>query len=267
MENPTVAPAVPPRSQLPISCFIIALNEADRITATITSVRDLVEEIIVIDSGSTDGTVAVATAAGARVIHNAWPGFGQQKRFAEDQCRNSWLLNLDADEVLSERLRNEIRGLFVVGEPALAAYGMWAQIVYPGHTKPRPFARDLYVHRLYDRRKVRFADKTLHDSVEVGGLPVGRFDGDLLHFSVRSLDDLIAKGDERAGYNALHAKPKSRGQLALRIVTEFPLSFLKFYLLRLHFTGGLMGFQYSMILAFYRFVRMVRMYARTRTDG
>ncbi|MEP2437055.1 MAG: glycosyltransferase, partial [Roseibium sp.] len=79
---------------LPISVFIIAKDEADRIGRTITSVRDWVDEVIVIDSGSSDGTVAVAEQLGARVLENAWPGYGPQKRFGEDQCRNDWLLNL-----------------------------------------------------------------------------------------------------------------------------------------------------------------------------
>jgi glycosyltransferase involved in cell wall biosynthesis len=84
------------------SCFIIAKNEARRIGEVIASVRDLADEVIVIDSGSTDGTQQIAQDLGARVIFNEWPGFGPQKRFGEDQCRNDWVLNLDGDEVLSD---------------------------------------------------------------------------------------------------------------------------------------------------------------------
>ncbi len=84
--------------RLPLSVFIIARDEADRIARPIESVIGWVDEVIVIDSGSTDETVAVAEQLGARVIRNDWPGYGPQKRFGEDQCRNDWLLNLDADE-------------------------------------------------------------------------------------------------------------------------------------------------------------------------
>src|SRR3712207_4928412 len=97
---------------LPLSVFIIARNEADRIGATIRAVRDLTDDLVVIDSGSTDGTQAVAEELGARVIFNAWPGYGPQKRFGEEQCRHDWILNLDADEELSPALREEIRSLF-----------------------------------------------------------------------------------------------------------------------------------------------------------
>jgi glycosyltransferase involved in cell wall biosynthesis len=248
-----------------VSCFIIAKNEADRIAATIRSVVDWVDEVVVVDSGSTDGTQALATSLGARVIFNAWPGFGQQKRFAEDQCRNDWLINLDADEIIPDALRQEITALFASAPPPLAAYGMADLVVYPGRETPRPFARDHFFYRLYDRRRVRFADSTLFDNVDVGTAPVGRLANPLHHYSVRSLDDLIAKCDERARYNASNARKKLRIGLAVRLVTEFPMQFLKYYFVRTHVTGGLMGFQYAMILAFYRFIRIVRMHAATDT--
>jgi glycosyltransferase involved in cell wall biosynthesis len=248
--------------RLPISCFIIAQNEADRIGRTIASVVDVVDEIVVIDSGSTDGTQDVAQRLGARVVFNKWPGFGQQKRFGEAQCKNDWLLNLDADEVLDATLTQSIREAFANGPPRdTAAFGMPALVVYPGHTKPRPFARDHYVYRLYDRRRANFKNDTLFDSVDVRGLPTAPLNGAIDHFSVRSFDHLIAKCDERATYNAQHAKKKAKPLLALRLVTEFPMSFLKYYFWRTHFLGGLTGFRYALILSYYRFVRIARMFA------
>lgn len=245
--------------RLPVSCFVIARNEADRIGCTLAAVSGLVEEIVVVDSGSSDETVAVALAHGARVIHNPWPGFGQQKRFAEEQCRHDWLLNVDADEQVSDELAAEMRALFADGEPKEAAFGMWASIVYPGDKRPRPLARDHFVYRLYDRRRVRFADSTLFDSVEIGRQPTRKLDGALYHFTVRSMDDLIAKSNARAAYNAANAKRKSRVLLTARAVIEFPFAFLRYYFARAHVLGGMKGFQYAMIIAFFRFVRIVRM--------
>ena len=252
---------------LPISCFIIAKNEADRIARTIESVRGLVSEIIVIDSGSSDGTQVIAEAAGARVMFNAWPGFGQQKRFGEEQCCNDWLLNLDADEVVSPDLADEMRGLFRFGAPSVAAFWVDNRIVYPGRTSPRLFARDHRFLRLYDRRRARFADSTLFDNVAPGREPTASLKNPLYHFTARSIDDLIAKCDERARYNAKFAKRKPRALLALRLLTEFPLSFFKYYIWRTHIFGGLLGFQYAMIMAFYRFIRIVRMYAGTTAES
>lgn len=245
--------------RLPVSCFVIARNEADRLGRTLAAVRDLVEDIVVVDSGSTDDTVSVAVAHGARVIYNSWPGFGQQKRFAEEQCRYDWLLNIDADEQVSDELADEMRALFADGEPKEAAFGMWASIVYPGDTRPRPLARDHFVYRLYDRRRVRFANSTLFDSVELGRQPSRKLAGALYHFTVRSMDDLIAKSNARAAYNAANAKKKSRLLLGLRTVTEFPFAFLRYYFARAHVLGGMKGFQYALIIAFFRFVRIMRM--------
>ncbi|MFT3733252.1 MAG: glycosyltransferase [Hyphomicrobium sp.] len=257
----------PSRQRLPISCFIIALNEADRIEATIASVRDWVDEIIVIDSGSTDGTQAISEAAGARVIFNAWPGFGQQKRFGEDQCRNDWLLNLDADEVVTTELRQSIEAAFEHGAPARSVYGMAIKIVYPGHTKPRLLANDHYCLRLYDRRRVRFADSTLFDSVDPKNEQVGHLKGTIYHHSIRSLDDLARKCDERATYNALNSKPKSELELTIRTLTELPSHFLKYYVGRGHFTGGRTGLGFAWITAYYRWQRILRMRGKRNSSN
>lgn len=246
-------------NRLPLSCFIIAKNEADRIVRTIRAVKDWVDEIVVIDSGSTDGTQALAEAEGARVIFNVWPGFGQQKRFGEAQCRNAWLINLDADEVVSPKLAAETQALFSQGEPALAVYALPINDVYPGRSKPRLWANDYVQPRLYDRRRVRFKDSTLHDSLETAGLKIGVLGGDVHHFSSRSLDDQLRKMVERARYNADHSKMKSVGLLRFRLLFEFPASFLRYYLMRRHFTGGLLGFQTSMIGAFSRYARIALM--------
>lgn len=250
-----------------LSCFIIAKNEADRIVRTIGAVKDWVDDIVVVDSGSSDGTQGLAEAAGARVIFNAWPGFGQQKRFGEMQCRNEWVLNLDADEVVSPALAVEIRALFARGEPQLAVYAIPINDVYPGRARPRLWANDYVQPRLYDRRRVRFKDSTLHDSLETSGMKVGRLKGDVHHFSSRSLQDQLEKMVERARYNADHSKMKPAWLLRLRLVFEFPASFLRYYLMRRHFAGGLLGFQTAMIGAFSRYSRIALMLEAAERSG
>src|SRR5262245_37477804 len=101
---------------VPVSCYIRTFNEERKIGEVVAAVRAVVDEVIVVDSGSTDATVAIAQAAGAWVIHQEWLGNGRQKRFAEEQCRNDFLLDLDADEVVSLALAEEIRALFGAGQ-------------------------------------------------------------------------------------------------------------------------------------------------------
>ena len=155
------------RTRLPVSRFIIAQNEADRSAwPTAPCVRWLPGRAC--RSGSTDATQDVARSEGARVVFNAWPGFGQQKRFGEMQCRNDWLLNLDADEVVSSELADELREQLAARFAPYAVYGVDVLDVYPGRDRPRIWARDHHYLRLYDRRRVRFKDSTLFDSVDPG---------------------------------------------------------------------------------------------------
>ncbi len=251
-------------SRLPLSCFIIARNEADRIVRTIRAVKDWVDEVVVIDSGSTDGTQGLAEGEGARVIFHEWPGFGPQKRFGETQCRNDWLLNLDADEVVSPALAGEIQALFASGAPGFAVYALPINDVYPGQTRPRLWANDYVQPRLYDRRRVRFKDSPIHDSLDVEGMKVGALKADVHHFSARSFDDQLAKAVERGRIFADHAKAKSAGVLKLRLLFEFPAAFFKYYVLRRHFTGGMAGFQTAMTGAISRYVRIARMLEAAR---
>jgi glycosyltransferase involved in cell wall biosynthesis len=246
-------------ARLPLSCFIIARNEADRIVRTIRAVKDWVDEVVVVDSGSSDGTQKLAEAEGARVIFHEWPGFGQQKRFAETLCRNDWLLNLDADEVVSPALASEIQALFASAAPSLSVYAFAINDVYPGAARPRLWANDYVQPRLYDRRRVRFKDSAIHDSLDLGGAKFGVLRGDVHHFSARSFEDLRQKSIERARYNADNAKTKGAGYLRLRMFVEYPLSFLRYYVLRRHFTGGWSGVRSSAIGAQARVARLTRM--------
>ncbi|MDN3718133.1 glycosyltransferase family 2 protein [Roseibium salinum] len=152
--------------RLPLSAFIIARNEADRIARPIESVRGWVDEVVVIDSGSTDGTIAVAERLGAKVVHNEWAGYGPQKRFGEDQCRNDWLLNLDADEEVTPELAAEIRAKFADGSYREAdGWRIMIRDMYAHENAPAPWAYGYHQIRLYDRRQGRFSDSIVHDTV------------------------------------------------------------------------------------------------------
>jgi glycosyltransferase involved in cell wall biosynthesis len=151
----------------PLSIFIITRNEADRIGRTIQAVSGLSDDIVVVDSGSDDGTQAIAAELGARVIANGWPGYGPQKRFAEDQCRHPWLLNLDADEVVPDDLAAEIAALFAAGEPAADAYRLRIAEIFPGEPAPHRFAYALTPVRLYRKDKGRYSPSPVHDRVDL----------------------------------------------------------------------------------------------------
>jgi len=251
---------------LPLSAFIIARDEADRIGRTIAALRRVADEIVVVDSGSTDDTVAIAASAGARVLHQDWLGYGPQKRFAEDQCTHDWLLNVDADEVLAPELVEEIRALFAGAGPRCDAYRISIAEVFPGEAAPALFAYSLAPVRLYDRRKGRYADSTVHDRVELApGATVARLRHKIHHFSIRSLRHEMVKLLAYADRVATAAEHRHRRPGALRLVSEFPIAFLKAYVLRRHILRGSYGYAVAINYAYYRHMRIVAMYERWLT--
>jgi glycosyltransferase involved in cell wall biosynthesis len=253
---------------LPLSVFIIAKNEADRIGATIRAVRDLTDDLVVIDSGSTDGTQAVAQELGARVIFNPWPGYGLQKRFGEDQCRYEWLLNIDADEELSPDLREEIKDLFAHGEPACQAYGIRIAETYPGEAEPHPLAYRIAPVRLYRKDAGRYSTSLVHDRVELKPrTKVGKLKGLIHHRSLRSLGDQIAKLNFYTDQLALDLEVRGISIPTWRVYCEFPAAFIKAYFGRLHFLRGTYGFLIAMNYAIWRHLRLAKHYEKKRLNA
>jgi len=245
--------------KLPISVFIIAVDEGDRIARSINSVCEWVDEVVVIDSGSVDDTVKVSEAAGARVIYNAWAGYGQQKRFGEDECHNNWLINLDADEVISSALAQEIRNIFSTGAPEHKGYHINIMEILPGETRPSFFAHRVNAIRLYDKRFGRFHDSTVHDTVRMASGTIGQCVNIIEHYSSRGITHSIAKINR---YSTMQAdtmlKRGGMHLLCLRLLIEFPMGFLKAYILRGYCLKGTYGYINSVNYGFSRFVRIAK---------
>lgn len=252
-----------PPSVPPLSIFIIARDEADRIGRTIAAVRGLSDDIVVIDSGSTDGTQAIAAGLGARVIERAWPGYGPQKRFAEDQCRHPWLLNLDADEVTPPDLAAEIAALFAKGEPACDAYRIRIAEIFPGEGAPHRFAYALSPVRLYRADKGRYSPSPVHDRVELAAdARVGKLRGTVHHYSVRSLGEQMVKLNAYSDAQADDLDARGETLSVFRLAAEFPANFIKAYIGRRHVLRGVYGFMTAMNYAFYRYLRVAKHWER-----
>jgi glycosyltransferase involved in cell wall biosynthesis len=245
---------------VPISAFIITKNEEKRLPRALAALRSWVDEIIVVDSGSTDRTVAIARAMGATVLHQDWLGYGGQKRFAEQQCRNDWVLNIDADEVVTKSLASEIRELFDGGGgPEPGAYRLRILNVYPGDKNPRPFASDYNVVRLYHKAKGSYRDHPVFDRVVLKDAAPRQLRAPIFHFSYTSLAHIIEKNNRFSTFRSETSTVRPVPYLVFRLAIEFPLNFLKSYLLRRHFTGGWKGFYFALCFAFMRTTRIAKM--------
>jgi glycosyltransferase involved in cell wall biosynthesis len=235
---------------------VITLNAAATLERCLASVG-WADEILVVDSGSSDATLELAQRLAHRVEHNDWPGYGAQKRHATRLARYDWILSLDADEWVSEELGAAIQTLLRRG-PDKAGYlincrnrfmGRW---LLHGEGYPDPHLR------LFDRRRGNWQDRVIHEQVLVDG-PVGRLQGDLLHESAQSLTDYLDKQNRytqlqaellwregrRAGWPALLLRPFWR--------------FLRLYLIKRGFLDGVPGLAHVMIGCFNTFSKYAKL--------
>lgn len=243
----------------PLSIFLITRNEADRLPRTLAAIAHLSDDILVVDSGSSDATVALAQAAGARVLHRDFDGYGPQKRFAESQCRHDWVLNIDADEVIPEELGNEISALFHDDASLLDAYEVRIAEIFPGEAAPHRFAYALAPVRLYRRTKGTYALSSVHDRVELApDARVGRLSGTIHHFSVRSIGDQIEKLNAYSSRQVDDLARRHKSVPTWRLFVEFPAAFLKAYIGRRHALRGSYGFITAMNYAFFRWLRVAK---------
>ncbi len=226
--------------RLPVAVIIIACNEADRIGRALASVQ-WADQLIVVDSGSSDGTPELAARHGAEVIAHPWEGYSRQKAFAVSLTRHRWVLWLDADEELSPRLRREIRALFERGPQVIArhaAYAVNRRTCYLGHyVRFGGWYPDRKV-RLFDRTRARIGGQVVHEELEVAG-SVGFLPGDLWHHSYRSVRHHLAKTHEMA---RLWADQQGDRRVAAWEPVLHPLAkALKSYYLRAGFLEGWRG--------------------------
>ncbi len=240
-----------------ISATIITHNEERNLPRAIESLR-CVEEIIVMDSGSSDRSVEIAEKLGARVVESAWPGYTNQKNLAAERATHDWILSIDADESLSEALEAEIWRLKKNGPqfdaytlPRLAQYlGRW--IRHSGWYPDRKV-------RLYHRCKATWVGAYVHESVTVNGT-VGHLESNLLHFTCDSLSEHMKTMDR---YTTLAAEQllASREKITWgRLLLEPPWTFFRTYIVKLGFLDGVEGLAIANMAALYNFLK----YAKAR---
>ena len=227
-------------SAVPLSVCIITKDEAARLPACLASV-DFADEILVVDCGSADETVVAAEAAGARVIHQDWLGYGLQKQFAVDRATHDWVLCLDADERVSGSLKTNLLACLCRVEGAeIAGFEFPRRNRFLGRYLAHGEGYPDWSLRLFDRRRGRWSADSVHEGVRLDG-PCERLSGDLLHESQESLERYLQKQNRYTSLQARQLFEQGKRAGWLRLWLSPLLRFFKFYVLRLGFLDGVPG--------------------------
>ena len=234
-----------------ITATIITLNEAENIRAACESVS-WADEILVVDSGSSDETCAIAAACNARVLTNSWPGFSKQKQFAVDHASYDWIFSLDADERVSPQLKASIREVVSLNNPQMAdGFRVARRAFYMGRWIRGGGWYPDYQLRLFDRRRGRWNDRIIHESVAMDeGARVTTLSGVLLHYSMTSPEHHRQMIDERyAPLGAAQMHREGKRASALKRVAAGPSAFVRSYLLKGGFRDGAAGLMIARMAA------------------
>ncbi len=242
-----------------LSVYIVTLNEEKRIGRTLEAASKVADEIVLVDSGSTDNTIKIADKYGANIFFNKWESYCKQKSFAEKKCSFDWVLMLDADEVLSQELIDEIIN-WKKKTPKFQAYNIKICNMFEQDETPRRFAQSFNVVRLYNRQFAFLPpDLNNKDRVKVEkGEPIGQMNGIIHHYCILSIEQAVAKYNLHSTELLKAVVNENRKFSRLRLVTEFPRQFLRYYFIKKYCLLGSQGFIQAMILAYFRFLKIAK---------
>jgi glycosyltransferase involved in cell wall biosynthesis len=243
-----------------ISATIITYNEERNIARAIESLR-CCDEIVVVDSGSSDRTVELAANLGAKIVESPWPGYAKQKNVAADRASHDWILSLDADEALSEGLEAEIWRIKKNGPkydayimPRLAKYlGQW--IYHSGWFPDKKV-------RLYHREKAQWTGDYVHESLEVKGT-IGHLEGRILHYTCDSLSEHLRTLDRYTTLAAEQIVAQGKPVTLWHLAIDPAWTFIRTYVFHMGFMDGLEGLAIAYMAAFYNFLK----YAKAKVMG
>lgn len=240
----------------PITVTIIALNEERNIARAIESAR-FADEVLVIDSGSIDRTTKIAESLGARVINNPWPGYGQQKNFAQDRAAHDWVLNIDADEEIPPELAAEIRRKLeeqAKGEGSARGFFFPRKTFYLGQWIRHGGWYPNHLVRLADRRFARWTEPNVHERLEVKGT-VAALDQALLHHSFPTIKDQILTNVSFSHLGSQELLRAGHRPSRVRLLVKPVGKFMETYLIKRGFLDGWAGFIISVNAAYSMFMK------------
>jgi len=231
-----------------LSVIVITYNEEENILACLESVG-WADELVVVDGGSRDKTVELASQFGANVLHKNFVGYGSQKQFALENSTGDWVLSLDADEQVTPELRDEISTILFRQKVAKGYEIPFKNIFFGKWLKHAGLYPDYHL-RLFRRASGAFTPSTIHEGIELEP-PFGRCRNPILHFSYPTVADYITKMNRYTKLLADNRKPFRLGHMVFSPVSKF----FRLYIARRGFRDGLTGLVYCLLASFYNFVK------------
>jgi glycosyltransferase involved in cell wall biosynthesis len=239
-----------------VTVTVITRDEAAHIGAALDSVA-WADEIIVVDSHSTDDTVAIARPRATRVEVRDWGGYGEQKNFAASLSTNDWILSIDADERVTPALAGEIRDLLQT-EPALRAYRIPRVTCYLGRWIRTTDWYPDYQLRLYDRRAARWNGRRVHESLEFPGAR-GQLRNEIQHYGYRDMSHHLQTIDRYTTLAAEQAFADGARTSAVSAYVHAKLAFFRNFVLRRGFADGSVGLIVSTLNSYYVFLKLAKL--------
>jgi len=249
-------------SRVPVSAVLITRNAAAQLEACLASLS-FAGEILVVDSGSDDGSLEIAARHGARVLQKDWMGFGRQKQFAVEQANNDWVLCLDADERVSPELAASIAQ--ALAAPQAPVYRMARRNRFLGRWLAHGEGYPDWSSRLFDRNHARWSDDTVHEKVLYAVTP-GTLDGDLLHESATDLASYVAKHNRYSTLAAEQLLERGRSAGPAVLLLSPLVRFVKMYVFRLGFLDGLPGLVHISIGCINSFLKYAKLIELRRAN-
>lgn len=244
-------------NKFPLSLVIITLNEQNNIKRCIESVS-FADDVLILDSGSTDQTKEIAIQLGARVIHQDWLGFGKQKQKAVELAKNDWVLSLDADEALSPEASQEIKELFqtsalnedtVYSFPRLT-FHLGRPLLHGGNYPDRQ-------RRLFNRKHTRWSDEDVHEKL-ICKKSI-KLNGRILHWSFRDIEHQIQTINKYSSLRAQMWLKQGKSASLFRIIYKPISKFIESYFFKLGFLDGYVGFEVAVVSSVSYFLRLTKL--------
>ncbi len=241
-----------------LSATVICRDEAEKIRGCLESVR-FCDEVVVVDSGSTDGTVAIARELADRVVERGWPGYVAQQNFARGEARGEWVLSIDADERVTPGLAREIREVLAAGDPVPDGFRITRHVHYLGrwidHSGWYPEPRV----RLFRRERGRWEGVDPHYDVVVDGR-LDDLGGEIVHYTYDDMEDHVRTLNRFSSILAREHRARGRRFSWLALLGRPPLEFLKKYVLKRGYRDGAPGFYVASLSAFYVFLKFAKLW-------